>query len=62
MAWLLHWSWLTFFLALTGVCFLALLDWTGLPPEAALARFRTILVGRVRPAAEVITLRRRAHW
>jgi hypothetical protein len=61
-AWLLHWSWPTFWLALGSAVLLAALDWAGLPPEVALERLRAILAGRIRPARDVAASRRRALW
>ena len=62
LVWLLHWSWWTLGVALVGIMVLAAMDWTGLPPEACLARIRCRLLGDLRPIHEPGLLRRRAHW
>ncbi|MDR3135682.1 MAG: IcmT/TraK family protein [Deltaproteobacteria bacterium] len=62
LAWLLHWSWWTLGVALAGVLILAIMDWTGLPPETCLGRARCFLLGDLRPLIEPGILRRRAHW
>jgi intracellular multiplication protein IcmT len=60
--WLLHWSWWTLAIAAAAVIALALSDWAGLPPEAALARLRAELVGPIRPASDRGLWRRRSLW
>ena len=60
--WLLHWSWWTLWVALGALAILVLLDWMGLPPEAAAARLRVVLAGRIRPASDLFAMRRRAMW
>jgi intracellular multiplication protein IcmT len=60
--WLLHWSWWTLWVALSALAILTALDWAGLPPEVAAARLRAVLAGRIRPAADVAAMRRRALW
>ena len=60
--WLLHWSWWTLWVALGALAILALLDFMGLPLEVAAARSRAILAGRIRPATDVLAMRRRAMW
>jgi intracellular multiplication protein IcmT len=62
LLWLVHWSWWTLGLALSGILALALTDLAGLPPGDCLARLRSILVGSLRPATDPAALRRRAHW
>lgn len=62
LVWLLHWSWWTLGVALVGILVLAVMDFTGLPPETCLARFRCLLVGPVRPIVRPGVLRERARW
>jgi intracellular multiplication protein IcmT len=62
LVWLLHWSWWTLGLAAAGVLALALMDWTGLPPETCLARLRCLMAGDLRPLVETSVIRGRSHW
>ncbi len=46
----LHWSWLTFYIALVGIAFFAVLEWCGLTPPIAWRIIRRWIIGRRRPA------------
>jgi intracellular multiplication protein IcmT len=60
--WILHWSWPTLWAAMAGLALLTLMDWMGFTPETALERFRAVLAGKIRPATDVLAMRRRAMW
>jgi intracellular multiplication protein IcmT len=62
LVWLLHWSWWTLGLALAGIFILAVMDWTGLPPETCLGRLRCRALGDLRPLIDEATYRQRSHW
>jgi intracellular multiplication protein IcmT len=62
LVWLLHWSWWTLGLALAGIFVLAVMDWTGLPPETCLGRLRCRALGDLRPLVDLAIYRQRAHW
>jgi hypothetical protein len=47
---------------MTGLALLTLMDWMGFSPETAMERFRAVLAGRIRPATDVLAMRRRAVW
>jgi intracellular multiplication protein IcmT len=60
--WILHWSQVTFGIALASIVFLIVLDRAGMPVNACLGYFRVLLVGSLRPAADTLTFRKRSRF
>jgi intracellular multiplication protein IcmT len=50
LCFVIKWSWLTFYIALTGVVFFSVISFLGLTLPAALRLVRRLLVGSERPA------------
>ncbi|MDR2354418.1 MAG: IcmT/TraK family protein [Deltaproteobacteria bacterium] len=59
---LLHWSILTFAIALVSILILLILDRFGLPVNVALLYLRSFLAGTIRPALETSLIRRRCQY
>lgn len=50
LAFIVHWSWWTFYVAIAGCIGFGVLEWLGLTYPAAVRLLRRLIVGRVRPA------------
>lgn len=60
LAFIVYWSWPTFYVALAGTVFFGTISWLGLTVPAAMRLARRLVVGRVRPAVPVWRRRRLA--
>jgi intracellular multiplication protein IcmT len=60
LAFVLYWSWTTFYIAAIGTIFFAVISWLGLTVPSMLRLIRCLLVGAVRPAVPAWKRRRLA--
>jgi intracellular multiplication protein IcmT len=60
LVFVVYWSWPTFYIALSGVVFFAIISWFGLTVPTMARFIRRLLVGPVRPAVPVWKRRRLA--
>jgi intracellular multiplication protein IcmT len=60
MAFVVYWSWWTFYFAATGVVIFTVISWAGLTVPASLRALRRLIVGNVRTAVPVWRRRRLA--
>ena len=50
LAFVVYWSWITFYVAMVGLAFFIVISWFGLTPPTALRTMRRWFVGPLRPA------------
>jgi intracellular multiplication protein IcmT len=60
LAFIVYWSWTTFWIAVTGMAFFTVISWFGLTVPAVLRLVRRLIVGPIRPAVPVWKRRRLA--
>ncbi len=60
LAFVVYWSWPTFYVAFGGTLFFGVISWLGLTVPAAVRLARRWIVGRVRPAVPAWRRRRLA--
>lgn len=60
--WLIHMSWWTFGLAALCILALVALGKMGIPVNAAVRRFLSLLLGRHRPTRDLCDFRSRCRW
>jgi intracellular multiplication protein IcmT len=60
LVFVLHWSWTTAYIAITGIIFFTVISWFGLTVPAVARLIRRILVGSVRAAVPAWQRRRLA--
>ena len=59
LVFVVYWSWTTFYIAIAGMTFFAVVSWAGLTVSSVLRLLRSLLVGRERTCV-VVWKRRRA--
>lgn len=50
LVFVVYWCWTTFFIAVSGILFFAVINWAGLTAPTTLRTLRRLLIGSLRPA------------